>query len=529
MLHAHLPWVRQNGVHPAGEEWLFQACAETYVPLLELLERLAHDGHRDLLTLGLTPVLLEQLDDPDLLAELHGWLGRRVWDVAQTVARHPAPDRPQLEPVWEHHWRRQRRLLGFVEERVLGRGFGPLFAELADAGVIELLGGPATHPQLALMDDADLLDAQVEEGLALGAAHLGRRPRGAWTPECAYRPEGSVADPLSFRRGDEMARTDARLPGLEQVWQASGVDHLVLDAPTLARAVGAHRDWAVTGGRVEPPGSSLDVLDRPVLVGDSDLAAFGRNLAVSYQVWSPTGGYPGDPWYRDFHTVDLDGGLKSWRVGDKRAIRKPAYEPSAAAGRVRAHVDDIVGLLHRHALGRPREAVAVAAYDAELFGHWWYEGPAWLEGLLRRLAVDPVLRPTTLASHLERHPPRRRLDLPESSWGSGKDLRAWVDERTRWIWEAIRAAEERFRRLPLAAPGRAQAWRQLTLLQSSDWPFMVTTNQAASYAEERVAAHVARFEQACAGEDLDELADRDGPLAASTATGQRTMESALRT
>jgi 1,4-alpha-glucan branching enzyme len=157
-----------------------------------------------------------------------------------------------------------------------------------------------------------------------------------------------------------------------------------------------------------------------------------------------------------------------------------------------------------------REGTVVAMYDTELFGHWWFEGPLWLETVLRRLAEARDLRPTTMAGYLARHPATRSLDLPESSWGWGKGHAAWVSEDTRWIWQALRDAEARFRALP---PGerRDAAWRQLCLLQASDWPFMITRDQSTQYAGERVRAHLARFDAACRGEDLGDLAARDDP------------------
>lgn len=524
VLHAHLPWVRKAGAHPVGEEWFHQAASESYLPLLDVLERLAADGHRDVLTLGITPVLAEQLADPYLLAELHGWLARRLVDLEYTINRYAAPDRDRLGEVWEHHWRRQTRLLQRVESGLLHSGLLAPFVALAEARVIELLGGPATHPYLPLVDDEAVLRGHVESGLATTQRLTGLRPAGVWTPECAYRPAQTVADPTTTPAGSAsdgaqlLARSAHDLPGLETVWAEAGATHLVLDGPTLARAVGApDRDWAAAGGDVEPPGGPLDVLDEPVLVGDSDLAAFGRNLAVSYAVWSPLGGYPGHGSYRDFATMDLEGGFKSHRVTARDHHDKEPYHVASAARVAADHAEEFAGLVRRHLDGRPEDATVVAAYDAELFGHWWYEGPVWLEAVVRRLAASarPAERPTTLARALERRPPRRRLALPESSWGLGKGHAAWVTERTRWIWDAVRDAERRFSRLE-PGPARDAAWRQLTLLSASDWPFLVAKGTAAAYAAQRVRAHLARFDAACRGE-LAGLAELDGVVDAPLA------------
>jgi 1,4-alpha-glucan branching enzyme len=545
VLHSHLPWLRRAGTHPVGEEWLFQSWSEAYLPVLEMLERLAAAGGRDLLTLGITPVLAEQMDDPELLGKFHGWLGRRLLDLEYTISRYAAADRERHRPVWAHHWRRQAHLLEMVETRFLHGGLTRAFADLADAGVIQLLGGPSTHPNLALMDDPALIDGQIDEGLACHAAQFGVRPRGVWTPECAYRPAGSVPDPAgpaeaSGQGSAGLARSTAQLPGLEQFWASAGVDHLVVDAPTLAGAVpttrndpGGHppggnapdprtalaevgqADWVATAGAHVPVGDPLDVVDRPVLVGDSDVAAFGRNLAVSYQVWNPRGGYPADPAYRDFHKTDLEGGFKSWRITDRESLAKAPYDPLPARERAIAHADHFVSLLHAHLEPRDEDAVVVAAYDTELFGHWWYEGPIWLETVLRRLMASgqgASLRATTLAGYLNRHPPTRRLALPESSWGAGKGHWAWVTDETRWIWQALREAEARFAGLPEGTDpaARQAAWRELCLLQTSDWPFMINHAKSPDYAAERVQIHLARFEAACRGEELEAIGEHDG-------------------
>ncbi len=519
MLHGHLPWVRRHGTYPCGEEWLYQTVSESVLPLLGVLERLAADGQRDVLTLGLTPVLAEQLADRYLLDELHGWLGRRLLDLQGTVSRSPGWDRAHLGDTWSHHWQRQAALLAQVEGGLLATGLVAPFAALARAGVVQLLGGPATHPYLPLLADAATIRGQLADGLATSRRLTGLPARGVWTPECAYRPAGSVADPTVepfevVRDGTPvLRRRDVALPGLETFWAEAGVDHLVLDAPTLARAVGAPpRDWSATAGAIEAPGGPLDVLDAPVWIGDGDVAAFGRNLAVSYAVWNPHGGYPTDPWYRDFYAIDAEGGFKSWRVTDRANPAKRPYDPQAAAARADAHAREFVALLHRQAAGRPRGSVVVAAYDLELFGHWWYEGPRWLESVLRLLHDDPVLQPTTLQRALEEVPPRRRLALPESSWGWGKGHAAWVTERTRWFWQALDAAQAAFAIVP---PGRARdaAWRQLTLAQASDWAFEIAKGGAAGYATGRARQHLAAVHALAGGADPGAFADRDDPAA----------------
>ncbi len=515
VLHGHLPWVRGHGTHPCGEEWLFQSWAETYLPLLAGLERLAEEGARDVLTLGLTPVLAEQMEDPRLLADFHGWLGRRPLDLAHTVSRYGQSDRDRLRPTWAAHWRHLQWLLARFEAGPARTGLVAPLRDLADAGVIQLLGGPPAHPYLPLIDRPEVLQAHLADGMARSSRALGRRPAGVWTPECGYRPAGTVADPTVPARehapggAPVLARGEAELPGLEQAWAHAGADHLVLDGPTLVRGEPLE-------GRSRAPHAATD---HPVRVGDGDLVAYGRNLALSYAVWSPEGGYPGDPWYRDFHAIDLEGGFKSWRVTDQAALAKEPYDPEAAAQRVTAHVEDFLARCSAHAEQARAHAsdeeppIAVAAFDAELFGHWWHEGPAWLEATLRALRSAPHLSTTTLAGDRARRSTPQRLALPESSWGAGKGHAAWVSPATHQLWARLRAAEGAWAALP-TGERRTVAWRQLALAEASDWPFLINRDQSRQYAHERVDGHLEDLAAAAQGRDLAALTARDDPAGA---------------
>jgi 1,4-alpha-glucan branching enzyme len=523
VLHTHLPYVRRHGVWPVGEEWLFQAWGESWLPVTSVLLRLAEDGHRDVLTLGVTPMVAHQVADQRLVRELGTWLAGRMWLSEEQRTRYAGRDRAAIRALASFHWRRYASLLELHEQVEAAGGLPAVWADLASRGVIELLGGPATHPYLPLVDDPDLLEAQLRSGLEAHARWAGRPARGLWAPECGYRPAGPVADPtaepeLVDRHGTPVLPCHGPdLPGLERWYAELGVTHTVVDAATLVRAAGgADRDWTRRPTSPDPAAGSADeVVHDGVLVGDSDVAAYARDLAVAYHVWSPQSGYPGDPWYRDFHTEGGFGVLPSWRVTDKSVPpeRKAPYEPDRASERAAAHASHFHGVL-RTTLGSRPGALVVAAYDTELFGHWWSEGPNWLEHLLRRVAADPGLRTTTLASRRERCPPTRRLDLPESSWGYAKGHASWVTPQTRPMWSWLRGAEERFRRAlrgsggdPLVDAALDQAARELAQAQASDWPFMVTRGECAGYARERLAGHVAAVHQFV---DAAEAAREDG-------------------
>ncbi|TQM14903.1 1,4-alpha-glucan branching protein domain-containing protein [Pseudonocardia kunmingensis] len=447
VLHSHLPWLAHHGRWPVGEEWLYQSWAHAYLPVLDVVARLSAEGRRDLLTLGVTPVLAAQLDDPHCLRGMHDWLGGWQLRAHEAAARLPALAAYEHRAAatalvrFERHWR---------------HGASPLLRRLTDAGALEMLGGPATHPFGPLLTP-EVRAFALDTGLTDAAIRLGARPAGIWAPECAYAP------------------------GMEAGYAAAGVRRFLVDGPAL------RGDTA---------------LARPV--GDTDVLAFGRDLDVTYRVWSPRSGYPGGRDYRDFHTYDHPSGLKPARVTGRRVAPedKRPYDPERAAAAVARDAADFVAVVRdrlaalRERSGRP--ALTVAAFDTELFGHWWHEGPAWLEAVLRTLPEAGV-RVTTLRGAVEAGLVGAPVAPPPSSWGSGKDWRVWTGPQV----ADLVALHERVQRCALgaSAPGptrdplRDALATEALLALSSDWAFMVTKDSAAGYARERAFGHAARVEE----------------------------------
>ena len=446
VLHSHLPWLAHHGRWPVGEEWLYQSWAHAYLPVLDVVRRLAAEGRRDLLTLGVTPVLAAQLDDPYCLAGMHHWLGD--WLLRAHAA---APRLPALAA--QEHRLANAALTDF--ETSWRHGASPLLRGLADAGVLELLGGPATHPFGPLLTP-EVRAFALDAGLVDATIRLGARPAGIWAPECGYAP------------------------GMERTYAGAGVARFLVDGPAL------HGDTA---------------LARPV--GSSDVLAFGRDLDVTYRVWSPRSGYPGGQHYRDFHTFDHASGLKPARVTGRSVApeRKKPYDPALAAAAAERDAADFVRVVRERLLdlqgrlGRP--ALTVAAFDTELFGHWWHEGPAWLEAVLRALPGAGV-DVTTLRGAVDAGLVGAPVEIPPSSWGSGKDWRVWAGEQVADIVELNERVQKTLTDTALAgARGPlADALAQEALLAlSSDWAFMISKDSAADYARGRAHAHAGRVEE----------------------------------
>jgi 1,4-alpha-glucan branching enzyme len=477
VLHTHLPWLPHAGTWPVGEEWLYQAFTGSWRRVVGVAERLAGEGRRDVFTLGVTPVVAAMLDDPYSLRELHTWAGN--WQLrAELAAGHD-----HLRDLATHEWREATACLEDLEARWL-RGGSAVLRPLVDAGVVELLGGPATHPFQPLLHDRVQRFA-LRVGLDDARVRFGAVPAGIWAPECGYTP------------------------GLEQSYVDAGVRRFLVDGPTF------HGDTAAA---------------HPV--GDTGVLAFGRDLDVTYRVWSPRAGYPGDGAYRDFHTFDHPTGFRPARVTGKHVApeAKAPWDPTRAGAAVDGHADDFVGAVRRRLEelrdrdGRP--GLVVAAYDTELFGHWWYEGPQWLEAVLRRLPEAGV-RVTTLAGAVEAGHVGPARELPASSWGSGKDWRVWDGEQVADLVEESRRVQDRLLAVtdkvggPFRNPVLDQLAREALLVTSSDWAFMVTKDSAAEYARRRAAEHTARFHRLAdlvesgsptAGPEADRLRRADGPF-----------------
>jgi 1,4-alpha-glucan branching enzyme len=453
VLHTHLPWLAHHGRWPVGEEWLYQSWSAAYLPLMRVLRTLASEERRGLVTLGITPVVAAQLDDPYCLGGMYHWLAN--WQLRALEATTLLERKSLREFGAREHAEAGRALDDFAT--LWQHGASPLLRELIDAGAIELLGGPLAHPFQPLLHPR-LRDFALREGLADAQQRFAHKPAGIWAPECAYAP------------------------GMENDYAAAEVGHFMVDGPSL------HGDTA---------------LGRPV--GGSSVIAFGRDLQVSYRVWSPKSGYPGHAAYRDFHTYDHHTGLKPVRVTGRNvpSDEKAPYDPARADAAVDGHVADFVDVVRRRLvaeserLGRP--AHVIAAFDTELFGHWWYEGPLWLERVLRALP-DSGVRVGTLSDAAADGFVGAAVELPPSSWGSGKDWQVWagdqvadlvqlnaevVDTALTTVDKALEQTDAPHARDFVAD----QILRETLLTVSSDWPFMVSKDSAADYARYRAHLH----------------------------------------
>ena len=498
-LHSHLPYVLHHGRWPHGSDWLTEAAVDTYLPLLDTLRGLADDRVAAPVTIGFTPVLANQLASPAFADELEAFLAQRLAACDDAPASLAATADAHLLPLvgyWRDRLTRLRDLFRAISGDLVGA-----FRALEEAGRLEIIGSAATHGFLPLLARDESIRFQLHLGVAEHRRLFGRAPRGCWLPECAYRPRGPWdpwpgAPRAPLRRGIDEHLADAgfRYFFVDAHLAAAGSPLGIYGS--LATGPDAEAEASVPPGARRSPYRAYGVLS----AGRARIAAYVRDPRASSQVWSRHEGYPGDPWYLEFHKMRWPGGLKLWRVtgGDVDLGAKDRYEPAAAAERVRSHAHHFAGLLDAITEGQPRnrDGVIVAPFDTELFGHWWFEGPEFLGAAYRALAADRRVRPATGSAHLDAHPPRTGVRMPAGSWGANGDFSMWLSERTAWTWLRLWPLEEAFWDAvpaaladPAAHQVLAQAARSLLLAQSSDWQFIISTGAVVDYAERRFSGH----------------------------------------
>ncbi len=499
VLHAHLPYVR-HPEHPEffEERWLFEAVRECYLPLIRLFQARAQRPNPAAarLTFSLSPTLCAMLDDPLLRRRTSRYLDR-VASLADDLT-HRFRDDETLRPLLGYY----QELSARNRETWRACDHGLLVDALIEArqqGVIELITTAATHAFLPAWKDRPAnVRSQIVAATKLFSARTGSAPPGFWLPECGY------------------------YPGLEAILADQGIRYFFVES---------HGIW---NARPRPPCGVY----APVML-PGGVAAFGRDPESSHQVWSSHGGYPGDPDYREYYRdlgATLPGDVLGTFMPDPVAAQatgfklnritgpgehKAAYHPDQAAEKARRHARDFAGKKRVRLAALPSDAemppVLVAPYDAELFGHWWFEGPLFLEALMDACADDKAPAMITPSDYLDRHRPSFHAIPSASTWGAKGYHEVWMNDATAWIYPHLFRAADREAALA-AAPSSAaitpalrarllaQAGRELMLAQASDWPFMMTNGSHVDYAEKRIRDHLVRFHwiaNALAGEAID--------------------------
>lgn len=480
VLHAHLPFVRHpENRHHLEELWLFEAITDTYLPLLDLMEGWVNDGVPFRLTMSVTPPLASMLADSLLMDRYIQHLERSIAlahnEMSRTVTE---PRLARLARMYRDRFLKARQ--SFLERH--RRDLLSSFRNFTEHG-LELIASAATHAVLPLTEPyLSAARAQIEAGVEHHRRVFGQQPKGFWLPECGYSPT------------------------LDRLLLDAGIRYTITDTHGLLHGVPRPK-FAMFSPVYTPRG----------------LAVFGRDVESSKQVWSATEGYPGDFIYREFYRdighdlpwetvapflpwgVRADTGIKYHRITGP-THEKDLYDPDAARDKAREHARNFVfNRIHQLRYLREnmdRKPIIVAPYDAELFGHWWFEGPWFLDEVVRHIHQNGhELRLTTPASYLEEYPTNQVVEVSTSTWGYLGYFEVWLEGSNDWIYRHLHEASSRMQSLaegfqePTSLESRAlnQAARELMLAQSSDWAFIMKTKTVVEYAVRRTKEHLSRF------------------------------------
>lgn len=480
VLHAHLPFVR----HPEHdrfleESWLFEAVTETYLPLIQVMDGWLAQGMETRLTLTLSPTLCAMLLDP-LLQDRYVRHLEGLLELAEKEIHRTHWDREFRELAWFYHHRLTSLRATYF---AYGRNLVGAFRKFQEQGRLEIITTAATHALLPLLNHPPSVRAQILTARDHYRSCFGCDPRGIWLPECAY------------------------VEGVEAVLQEANIRWFIMDTHGLLHARPRPR-YGVFAPVLTPNG----------------IAAFARDLDSARQVWSRHEGYPGDPRYRDFYRdvgFDLDfdyvrpylpspelrgfTGLKYHRI-TAPTPDKAIYDRALALKAADEHANHFLTARRGQArqlggiLDRP--PLLVAPYDAELFGHWWYEGPDFLDLFVRKAYYDQQdFKLVSPSDYLKENPTMQVARPSPSSWGEEGYWKLWLNETNEWILPHLTVAQERMTALARAYPHAAgltqralnQAARELLLAQASDWPFILRTGTSPDYARKRVKDHLLRF------------------------------------
>ncbi|HPS19812.1 MAG TPA: DUF1957 domain-containing protein [Candidatus Omnitrophota bacterium] len=487
VLHAHLPFVR----HPEEEyfleeNWLYEAITETYIPLLRMMERLTADNVPFRLTMSMTPPLVNMLRDELLVNRYIRHINKLI------VLAEKEVERTGYEPHYHGLALMYYRQLNEVKEIFIAKykkDIVAAFKHFQDKGSLEIIGSCATHGFLPILGvNPKVARAQIMVGVENYTKTFGRGPRGFWLPECGY------------------------YPGVDEFLKEAGVRYFFVDSHGLLNSDPAPR-YSVYAPLYCPSG----------------VAAFARDWESSKQVWSSKEGYPGDPDYREYYRdigheleyeyikpyihpsgIRVNTGLKYWRITGNTEY-KEAYNPEWAREKAAIHAGNFMFYREKQiehlSAHMDRKPVIVAPYDAELFGHWWYEGPLWIEYLMRKVAYDQkTFKMFTPSEYLDEYKVNQMAVPSTSSWGYKGYGEFWLEGCNDWIYRYLHKAGERMCELAeeyskdikgtkqtIRKRALNQAARELLLAEASDWPFIMKTGTMVPYAHRRVKLHINRF------------------------------------
>ena len=484
ILHAHLPFIH----HPESEdyleeEWLYEAISETYIPLLLNFQKLEEEKVDFRLTMSITPPLLSMLDNKLLQKRYIKYLKKHIELCEKEVVRTASNDK--VNSLFKYYLERYTNDLHIFKD-IYNCNLINAFKHFQDIGVLEIITCGATHGYFPILYvNENTVKAQIAVGVQTYEKYFGKKPRGIWLPECGYVPE---ADKYLKQFGIEYIITES---------------HGILYAdPTPIYATFAP------------------------IVSPNGIIAFGRDIESSKQVWSSICGYPGDFNYREFYRdigydADYDyikpyiakngarvnTGIKYHRItskGDFKDYYNLQWAKDSAEKQAGHFFDSRVNQIEELSnIMKDTPPIVLCPYDAELFGHWWYEGPYWLYVLFKKIYYDNSnFKLITPSEYIDTFPNMQISTPCISSWGANGYSEVWLNHTNDYVHKHLHIAGDRMVELAHLFPNQKnglkkkalnQCARELLLAQSSDWLFIITNGTMVDYAKKRIKDHIGRF------------------------------------
>ena len=482
ILHAHLPYVHHPEYENYLEErWLFEAISESYIPILNVFDTLLAEESDFRITMSITPTLMTMLTDQLLQSRYIHYVERLIELTSRELER--TKNQSEFNRLALMYNDKYKNDLYIFREKY-SCNLIKAFQELQDSGRLEIVASAATHgflPLLAIPEES--LRAQISIGVKSYEKHFGKKPRGMWLPECGYTPV------------------------LEEALRENGLEYFIMESHGI-----------------------LFATPRPVfgtfapIVTPKGIVAFGRDMESSKQVWSSKEGYPGDFDYREFYRdigydldydyikdyISSDGkrintGIKYFRITGKTEDKQP-YDPDRAREKAEIHAGNFLFNREKQIeyLSGQMDSppIVICPYDAELFGHWWYEGPHWLYSLIKKVHTGQnTFKLITPSEYIAENPIMQLSSPCSSTWGYKGYNEMWLNNTNDWIYKylhksavkMVELANENRYSTGLRKEALNQAARELLLAQSSDWAFIMKTGTMAQYAEKRTKDHINRF------------------------------------
>lgn len=510
ILHAHLPFIH----HPESEnyleeQWLFEAISETYLPLLTNFKKLEAEKVDFRITMSITPPLLNMLDNKLLQERYIKYLHTHIELAEKEIVR--TKDNKQENELAKYYLDRYSNDL-YLFEKVYNRNIIEGFKYFQDKGLLEIITCGATHGYFPILYvNEKTIRAQIAVGVQTYEKYFGRKPRGIWLPECGYVPES------------------------DKYLKEFGIEYIITESHGILYA-----DPTPIYGTFAP------------IVSPEGVIAFGRDIESSRQVWSSINGYPGDFNYREFYRdigydapyeyikpyIACNGarvhtGIKYYRITGKDCP-KDYYNLQWAKDSIEKQAghffDSRTSQIEQLSQLTNNPPIVVCPYDAELYGHWWYEGPDWLYTLFKKIYYDDCnFSLITPSEYIDKYPTMQVSSPCRSSWGANGYSEVWLNTTNDYVHKHLHVAgdkmvelAQKFANLNKENPETAklkkekeikiralnQCARELLLAQSSDWLFIITNGTMVDYAKKRIKDHIGRFSRLYDGLMKDNI-DKD--------------------